>query len=664
MTETTRRAATAAPHAPRAEGPRWGPADGLAPGIRSDAGADAGRPFVPARARWRPLGIAEVRIDGGFWGERQRVNAEATIPHVEHWVERMGWAGNFDAAVEGRLPADRRGREFSDSEIYKLLEAMSWEVGRTGDAELDGRLRRLASRVAAAQEPDGYLNTRFGRPGQPARYSDLQWGHELYCFGHLIQAGVARARTVGDDELVQVAIRAADHVCREFGPEGNPGVCGHPEIETALVELFRVTGERRYLEQAALFVERRGHGVLGATWLGAAYYQDDVPVREAHALDGHAVRALYLAAGAADVADETGERELQDAVVAQVTATLARRTYLTGGMGAHHEGESFGADYELPADRAYAETCAGVASVMLNHRLLLATGEARHADAVERTLFNVVATSPSDDGRAFFYTNTLHQRSPGRESDPDQPNARAASSLRAPWFEVSCCPTNLTRTFAALGAYVASVDEAGLQLHQFAPATIRTELADGPLELRVRTSYPTHGRLDITVVAAPSEWMLSVRVPSWVPDGIVHVDGVAHRSEGGYLVLDGPAAGDTVVVEMPMRARWTWADPRVDAVRGQVAVERGPVVYALESVDLGADVAAARVDTQAPPLDQDGRVAVRVRMARTADAPWPYHGKPPVGETGTAREVPLIPYRAWAHRGPATMRVWMPVDAG
>ncbi|MCR2793690.1 glycoside hydrolase family 127 protein [Microbacterium sp. zg.Y625] len=636
----------------------------LAPGIRHEAGPDAGRPMSPSHTRWRPLGLAEVRIDGGFWGERQERNASDMIAHVERWIEKMGWAGNFDAAVQGRLPADRRGREFSDSEIYKLLEAMSWEVGRTGDADLDARLRRLAARVAAAQEDDGYLNTMFGRPGHAARYSDLQWGHELYCFGHLIQAGVARARTHGDDELVRVAIRAADHVCREFGPDGNQGVCGHPEIEVALVELFRVTGQRRYLDQARLFIDRRGRGVLGEIGLGSAYFQDDVPVREATVFDGHAVRALYLAAGAADVADETGEQALLDAVVQQTTATLARRTYLTGGMGAHHEGESFGLDFELPPDRAYSETCAGVASVMLNHRLLLATADARHADAVERALFNVVAASPAANGRAFFYTNPLQQRVPGREVDPDEASPRAASSLRAPWFEVSCCPTNLTRTFASLGAYLASVDDTGLQLHQFAPATIRTELAGGPLELEVRTAYPADGRLEISATGAAGDWTLSVRVPGWVPDGLVRVDGVERRAEDGYLVVSGPRAGDTVVVELPMRARWTWADPRVDAVRGQVAVERGPVVYALESVDLGADVADARVSTQAAPLDDDGRVVVRLRTAATADAPWPYAGAPPAGETDTdtARDVALVPYHAWAERGPSTMRVWMPVD--
>jgi DUF1680 family protein len=211
-----------------------------------------------------------VEITGGFWAERQSLNATQMIQHCEHWVATMGWTGNFDAAVEGRLPADRRGREFSDSDVYKLIEAMAWEVGRTGESAMDARLRALVERIAAVQEPDGYLNTMFGRPGQADRYTDLQWGHELYCVGHLIQAALARGRTHGDDLLVQLAIRAADHVCEAFGPTGITSVDGHPEIEVALAELARFTGNRRYLEQARLFVERRGTVSWETSTSGAA----------------------------------------------------------------------------------------------------------------------------------------------------------------------------------------------------------------------------------------------------------------------------------------------------------------------------------------------------------------------------------------------------------
>ena len=428
----------------------------------------SGLPVAPHRGgALRPLGIDDVRLDGGFWGERQRLNAETLIPHCLGWERRLGWIDNF------RDPHGERGREFADSDVYKLVEAMAWEAGRSGDAGLDGVIAEIAGEAAVAQEEDGYLNTRFGHRGRDRRYTDLEWGHELYCYGHLIQAAVARLRTRGEDRLTDVAVRAADHVCEAFGPDGNPGVCGHPEIEMALVELYRATGEQRYLDQASSFVERRGRPALADSERGRAYFQDEMPLREARAFRGHAVRALYLASGAVDVAVETGDDELLATIVRQWEHTIARRTYLTGGMGSRHADEAFGEDFELPPDRAYSETCAGVASVQLAWRLLLATGDARFADLAERTLYNVVATSPALDGSGFFYANPLHQRVPGEAPDPDAESPRAASSLRAPWFRVSCCPTNVARTLASLGGYVATTDDGGIQLHQLASCSVR-----------------------------------------------------------------------------------------------------------------------------------------------------------------------------------------------
>ncbi|SDC39746.1 hypothetical protein SAMN05216410_1797 [Sanguibacter gelidistatuariae] len=633
-------------------------------------GADRGLPVAPASGRLRPLGLGEVQITGGFWADLQKLNSSAMIEHCEKWVERMGWTTNFDSVVAGTIAESRRGREFSDSDVYKLMEAMAWEIGRTGDHAMDARFEALVARIAPVQEADGYLSTKFGRPGQQPRYSDLQWGHELYCYGHLIQAGVARGRTTGEDEFVRLAVRAADHVCEAFGTGGIDNVCGHPEIEVALVELSRYTGDRKYRDQAQLFIDRRGHGRLGDIEFGAQYFQDDAPVRDTAIMTGHSVRALYLAAGAADLAVDTGDGELLAAITSQTLATLARRTYLTGGMGAHHEGESFGVDYELPSDRAYSETCAGVASVMLNQRLLLASGEAAHADAVERTLFNVVATSPSQDGTAFYYTNTLHQRVPGTIPDEDEPSARASSSLRAPFFEVSCCPTNVARTVASLGSYLASVDDAGVQLHQFASAQILAPLGDGrTVGLSVETRYPDDGLIRVTVIDVPSEdqgaeWTLSLRVPAWAERAVLRVDGEATSVASGYAqVTRAFAVGDVVELELPVVARWTWPDARVDAVRGQVAVERGPLVLCLESTDLGASVNIASVDTSVPPIELDGAVLVQVTTTEAADVAWPFGA---AAETDPLQVtdrglISLVPYHSWANRGPSTMRVWMPV---
>ncbi|MEU2281123.1 beta-L-arabinofuranosidase domain-containing protein [Streptomyces sp. NPDC013178] len=637
--------------------------------MRENTARSSVLPVAPSRGRLRPLGLDEVRITGGFWGRRRHTNATATIGHCLDWMERVGWTGNFRAAAEGRIHRDRRGREFADSEMYKLLEAMAWD-GAAHDAEIAAS----TDVVAPAQEPDGYLNTAFGRPGQQPRYSDLEWGHELYCYGHLIQAGVAQTRAHGEGELAKIARRAADHVCATFGPGGIEGVCGHPEIETALVELARATGEQRYLDQAALFVERRGHGTLADIEFGRAYFQDDMPVREAGVLRGHAVRALYLAAGAVDVAVETGDEELLAAVVRQWEATVARRTYLTGGMGSHHRDESFGDDFVLPPDRAYSETCAGVASVMLSWRLLLATGDPRYADLAERTLFNVVATSPSEDGRAFFYANTLHRRHRGTVPPADAVSPRAESSLRAPWFAVSCCPTNVARTLAQLPAYLATADDHGIQLHQYADAEIATTLAgDRDVALRVRTDYPSGGSVTVRVGRSSDHpWTLSLRVPAWTRGAtawLVDPDGVRRAvAPGTAEVTRAFRSGDEVRLELPVAPRWIGADPRVDAVRGTVAVQRGPLVYCAESVDLpdGREVDAVRVDPSAQPEDgPDDTVVAPGDLAvpgRPNGAAWPYRpldeAPAPAAEHGSG--IVLVPYHSWANRGPSTMRVWLP----
>ncbi|WP_127794512.1 glycoside hydrolase family 127 protein [Agromyces sp. LHK192] len=653
-------------------------------------------PVAPSTSALRPLGLDEVAITGGPWAARQQVNGTATLDHIEGWLEREGWIANFDLAAAGTLPEGRRGREFSDSEVYKYLEAVAWEIGRleasagaggrgAGErsedasrdpaaraAALDARFRAIVDRVAAAQEPDGYLNTRFGRPGQGARWTDLEWGHELYCLGHLFQSAVARARTKpdADDGYVELARRAADLVCEVFGEGGDERICGHAEVEVGLAELGRTLGEPRYLEQARIFVERHGRGSLADIEWGRSYYQDDVALRDAEALRGHSVRANYLASGAADVAVESGDDDLLHALAGQWDRTVERRTYVTGGQGSHHQDEAFGEDWELPADRAYSETCAGIASVMFSWRLLLASGGARYADLIERTLYNVVETSPDASGTAFYYANTLHQRTPGEPADPDVVSPRAHSSLRAPWFDVSCCPPNTARTFASLAAYLATADASGIQLHQYAPSTIRTRLDDGQeVALDVSTAYPADGTVRVRVLTdAAAPWRLSLRVPAWAEGASLVVrpadGGIEQRFQddprsdphggAGYLAFERAfAAGDEVSLELPMAPRFTAPDARIDAVRGCLAVERGPEVFALESVDLAgtalevSDFADLRVDPAVAPAASDGD---RRPVVALVDQ-----------RTGARAEVPLVAYHAWAERGPSTMRVWVPV---
>ncbi len=626
--------------------------------------AKQGGPVQPSVSVWRPLGADEIRVTGGLWGEKQRLNTAAILEHCQTWMERIGWTGNFDRAAADASQGRHVGIEFVDSEVYKLLEAMAWELGREHSADLERRYRTLAGRVAAAQEPDGYLHTSFGRPGQPPRYSSLESGHELYCFGHLFQAAVARLRTGHDDLIVQVARRLADHVDREFGANGRVGVCGHPEIEMALVELARATGEQRYLDLARLFIERRGTGTLGVHPFGQDYFQDDIPVRRAITLRGHAVRALYLASGAIDVATETGDPELAAAVRTQWANSVARRTYLTGGVGSHHQDEAFGDDFELPPDRAYAETCAGIASVMLSWRLLLTTGEDKYADLIERTLLNNVLASPREDGRAFYYTNTLHQRVPGRVPDEHELSHRAESGLRAPWFEVSCCPTNIARTLASVGLYFATASDDGIQLHQYGDYQVTTTLETGTVALQVSSAYPASCSVSVTVIKAPAhELALRLRVPAWARGSAVLSESPTSRA-GGYVEIRrvfGP--GESINVTFPDTAVATYPDSRIDAIRGTFAVERGPLVLALESPDLPPewDVNEITAQPESIATSQAGVTIDVYRRARPA-AGWPYRAGRDEREVERAR-ARLIPYHQWANRGPATMRVWLPSSA-
>ncbi|GIH25295.1 hypothetical protein Aph01nite_36050 [Acrocarpospora phusangensis] len=597
-------------------------------------------PVLPSSGILTPLGLDAVRPEPGFWGDRIALNREVTIAHCQEWMEREGWIGNF----RGERP--RRGREFSDSEIYKLLEAMAWADHPA--------LPELAATVARAQEPDGYLNTRW----PDNRYTDFEWGHELYCYGHLIQAGVARLRAHGEDELTDVVRRAADHICDRF--LATTETCGHPVVEMALVELYRATGTERYLEMARRFIDRRGLPALGDIEFGRGYFQDDMPVRQAKVFHGHAVRALYLASGVVDVAVETGDVELLKTVEAQWESTIARRTYLTGGMGSRHSGESFGEDFELPSDRAYSETCAGVASFMLAHRLLLATGDVRYADLAERTLYNVLATSPALDGRSFFYANPLQVRVPAEPLDGI--NLASEGGLRSPWFTVSCCPNNIARTFASLPAYLAAADASGVRIHHHTPSEIRS----GDLVLRVETGYPWSGEVTVRVVEGGTG-RISLRVPAWADGATISHGGVRRPVSPGYAEAEGAwRPGDTIGLDLPVTSRWTVPDARIDALRGSVAVERGPLVYCAESVADEPPLAEVAVRRSAPAERVvDGAVELDVEAAPLTPAPaaWPYtaegNGSRAAGD-GEPFTLRLVPYHRWGNRGPATMRVWLP----
>jgi hypothetical protein len=623
----------------------------------------------------RPLDARGVHVTGGFWAGRLATNRERTIPHGLAQLEASGALGNFRNAARGSGiyvgGMDDAGITFPflDSDVYKWLEAVGWELGRAPDARLEERAGEVVGLVAAAQRPDGYLGTFVQLSGRPP-FGDLAWGHELYCIGHLVQAAIAWLRSLGDDRLLGVARRAIDRIDAELGEGRREGIDGHPEIEMALVELFRATGEERYLGLARLFIERRGHGLLGSGRLGSRYWQDHATVREAPTVAGHAVRQMYLECGAVDVAVETGDSELLGAVVRRWEDMWATRTYLTGALGSRHRDEAFGDPMELPSDRAYAETCAAIGSVMLSWRLLLATGDARYADALERTMYNAVLPGVSLDGTRFFYSNPLHRRARAETTG-------VALGSRAPWYPCACCPPNLMRTLSSFEHLLATSDEAGIAIWQFADSSIEGRVGDDLVRLRVETAYPWQAGVRLTVEAAPgSEWTLRLRAPAWARGGRVEVAGVSRSLAGGTTeaLRRSWRAGDQVLLELPMDPRMTVPDERVDAVRGCVAVERGPLVYCVEQADLpdGQDVDALVVRSDGVPRPGPSLAALegmpslelagRTRVSGGGGPGWPYResSAPTPSPAAPEATVRAIPYFAWANRTPGSMRVWLP----
>lgn len=622
-------------------------------------------PSPAATVALRPAGAA--RLDGGFFGARLAVNGQVTIPLGWDRLTEAGTIESFRAVATQSRPA-LDGPVYGDSDAYKWLEAAAFELGRRPDRTLRRAMESLIEVVAAAQTPEGYLHTPSQlHPERGPWFSDLTFGHELYCAGHLFQAAIAAWRAIGARELLDVATRSADYLTQVFGVGGRPGVPGHPEVEMALVELAREVGNRRYLALARQFVECRGRRSLDVERFRHVYFQDHIPLREATVPEGHAVRALYLAAGATDVAVETGDAGLLSALRTQWANMVASKTYLTGGVGSRWEGEAFGDPFELPSDLAYCETCGAVASIMWSWRMLLATGDPGYADLVERTIYNAVLAGVSLDGRRFAYVNPLQVRRGGEQVSP-----RAASEGRRPWFDCACCPPNLMRMLAAFEHLFLTTSAEGVQLQQFASGSFRARSSLGPIGLRVSTDYPWSGGIEIEIEETPPvDWVLSIRQPAWADGATAAVrGGPEFARRGGYLVVEHRwRQGDVVEVHLPMSPRWTTADPRVDAVRGCSALERGPLVYCLEEVDLPPEVDLDAVAWPSP----DRRLAEEIALSDlpsvqvglavpgcgTVFSPPSEGSSPADGLCGEQLRVRAIPYFAWGNRELGAMRVWV-----
>lgn len=628
----------------------------------------AAAPAVPVAeiAAHRPLDLRSVRLTTGTLADWQSLNAAATIPHCIENLETSGVIDNLRRVV-GESGAEYRGFVFADSDLYKVIEAVAWEIARTGTTQHDAWLDSVIGLVARAQEPSGYVMSWIQGVHPEKKFAELEWTHEMYVLGHMVQAAVALDRANGRHDLLDIARAFVDLVDRRFGPGRDDGICGHPEIETALVELYRHTGERRYLTLAERMIDLRGTGLLKVGGLGARYFQDHAPVREATDAVGHAVRQLYLNAGVTDAYLENGDSTLASAMDAQWSSVHERKMYLSGAFGSRHRDEAFGDDYELPSERAYAETCATIADLHWTWRMLLAggaAGTARYAETIEREVHNALAASVDATGTKFFYSNPLQQR-------PDRFSEENAPRERTPWYACACCPPNIARTVAQMSSYVASTTPAQggqpggeLWLHQIAAAEIDLPEHLGDGVLRVETTYPAGATVEITVHGRVEPGArLAVRVPSWsAASTLATPGGAVAASDDGYAHVD-LVEGATYTLELDVSPRWTRGHHTVDAVRGCLALERGPVVYCIEQASLpeGAVVDDLVLTGDAAVEAGPRELHVTVTSAAAESDLYPSGVAGSQASAATTFTVPAIPFSTWGNAAPGAMRVWLPV---
>jgi DUF1680 family protein len=611
----------------------------------------------------QPVPFKDVIIQDSFWAPRRETNRVASIPFSLQKLEEAGNLEDMRLAARGATNGFR-GPVFIDSDLYKALEAASCSLATHPDPALEKQLDDMIRLLAAAQQPDGYLNSYFTvkEPGQ--RWTNLRDCHELYCAGHMFEAAVAHCQATGQTTFLNVATRYADYIDSVFGPPPKRlGYPGHPEIELALIKLWRATSHPRYFELARFFIENRGRKFFAAEHqtpldkYDGSYWQDDVPIYDHQNIKGHAVRAAYLMSGVTDVAAQTGDDRLLQMLDRVWRNTTERNQYITGGIGPSAHNEGFTVDYDLPNLTAYQETCATVALAQWAHRLALLYGDARYADVLERALYNGVLSGVSQDGTKFFYVNPLES---------------AGAHHRSPWFGCACCPPNVTRTLAALGGYAYAADAESLYVNLYIQGSAQAKVGDTAVTLKVTTEYPWDGKVALELApASRAQFALRLRVPGWCRNASVAVNRREMKATvvvRGYLVLDREwKRGDRVELDLPMPIDRVAANPQVKADQGLLAIQRGPLVYCLEQCDQAAPLAAlwlppeAQLQAAREPALLGGVVAISGEARAASDQPWGrnlYQPAPPPSRV----TLKAIPYYAWDNRQPGPMKVWLPVS--
>jgi uncharacterized protein len=632
--------------------------------------------------RYTPVRHTHVAIDDTFWAPRLRTNRDRTVQHIYDQLRRVGSIDAFRAGwrwpekateVNGRWQGSTT--MFWDSDVGKWLEAAAHVLATDPDPDLDALLDQVIARIGEAQQSDGYLNTWFTFVKPQDRWRNLRDWHELYCAGHLIEAGVAHWEATGKRSLLDIVTRYADLIQHVFGlePDQKPGYCGHPEIELALVRLAQATGERRYLELSRYFVDQRGQsphyfdrearerGEETSDFWAATYEynQAHAPVRDQHEVVGHAVRAVYLYSAMVDLAGIYDDAALWATAQRLWEHLTTTRMYVTGGIGTSRSNEGFTSDYDLPNESAYAETCASIGLIFWAQRMLRVACDRRYADIMELALYNGVLSSVSLDGTLFFYENPLTSR---------------GTHHRQPWFGCPCCPPNLARLLASLGQYVYAHSDDEIVVHLFVGGSATFEIGGAPVTLHQTTNYPWDGKVTLRVEPShPATFAVRIRIPGWCQDATATVNGEAVSTsdlDGGYLRVERTwQSGDTIALELPMPIETVYAHPDIQSDLGQVALRRGPLVYCLEQTDHADPLHrvvlgdAGGFTTRYEP-DLLGGVLTISGEAHALDATsWQelYRTVPPKLEPCTIR---AVPYYAWDNRAAGAMRVWLHYRAG
>ncbi|HUS46349.1 MAG TPA: beta-L-arabinofuranosidase domain-containing protein [Phycisphaerae bacterium] len=624
-----------------------------------------------ANRKMQPLALAQVRIADGFWRPRLDVNRTASIPHIYALLKKTG---RLDALRLAWKPGDENPPHiFWDSDTAKWLEAASYSLAACPDAALEKHADAVIDLLAKAQQPDGYLNVHFTVVEPDRRWTNLRDWHELYCAGHLIEAGVAHFEATGKRTLLDTVCRYADHIDSVFGPGKRTGYPGHEEIELALAKLYRVTDEERYLRLAEYFIDERGRRphffdeeaeARGEQPLrhrqgdrSLEYWQTHLPVREQSEVVGHAVRAMYLYSGMADLAAETGDEPLLAACRRLWQNVALRKLYITGGVGARHGGESFGRNHELPNESAYAETCAAIGLVFFAHRMFQTEADGACADVMERALYNGVLSGISLDGRKFFYVNPL---------------ASAGDHHRRPFFGCACCPPNLARLLASLGTYVYSASDDAFYVHLYVASQATAEVAGRKVAVTQETDYPWNGDVALVIgLDRSAKFSLRLRVPGWCRKFTVAVNGkrAAVRVTKGYATLRRVwKDGDTVTLAMAMPVERVAAHPAVAEDMGRVAITRGPIVYCLEQCDHRAPVRSialpdmTRLTARFARRILGGCVVIEGSGLAPAPSGWKGNLYRRAADLGAPRptKIRAIPYFLWDNRKAGAMTVWLP----